>query len=57
MSDEGKKPIVKLENTRAATTDAEGNSRARMEALSKGGEKCPDSDVVSLAGTPTTGEK
>lgn len=42
MSSEEEKPLVKLQNTKASTTDGNGNPRARMEALSKGGEKRSD---------------
>lgn len=38
MTDRQKKPLVRLEDTKAATTDENGNSRVRMEALSRGGE-------------------
>lgn len=55
MSDDGEKPFVKLENTKAATTDEEGNSRVRMEALSKGGEKRSEEEVERLTGTRTSG--
>lgn len=45
MSANDEKPFVRLEETKAATTDEEGNSRVRMEALSKGGEKQSDEEV------------
>ncbi|WP_455448141.1 hypothetical protein [Natrinema thermotolerans] len=53
MSDEDKKSFVRLADTKATTTDEEGNSRARMEALSKGGERDPDAEAEALVGTPT----
>ncbi|SIS20905.1 hypothetical protein [Natronorubrum thiooxidans] len=41
-SSEDEKPFVRLENTKATTTDEDGESRVRMEALSKGGGKNAD---------------
>ena len=37
--DREEKPFVRLEETDATTTDEDGNSRLRLESLSKGGEK------------------
>ncbi|WP_158413953.1 hypothetical protein [Halorubrum sp. GN11_10-6_MGM] len=36
--------FVRLADTEATTTDDDGNPRAKMEALSKGGEKDPEED-------------
>lgn len=38
----GDTDYVRLAETEATTTDEEGNVRAKMEALSKGGEKDPE---------------
>jgi hypothetical protein len=57
MSDEDKRPLVNLEDTKASTTDEEGKPRALMEALGKGGEKPPDETVEQLVARPATDEK
>lgn len=55
MTDEGdEKPFVRLAETEATTDDGD---RARMEALSKGGESRPKSEAEELAGAPTDSEE
>lgn len=57
MTDEDDRPLVRLADTRATIEDEDGTTRARMEALSKGGESRSADEYEALVGSSDESEE